>query len=141
MPNASRVAIRQVTGTTELAAVERLQAAVFTPSDRVPVTGRVWWLGWDGSKPVAFAGLRLVEDAAFLCLSGVLRTHRGRGLQVHLIQTRERFARRTGATACITYTVPDNPASGNSLIRAGFRLYEPQFAWCGRGVLYWQKTM
>jgi hypothetical protein len=34
-----------------------------------------------------------------------------------------------------------NPASSNSLISCGFRLFEPSNPWGARGTLYWRKKL
>lgn len=125
----------------ELDLVKQLQRAVFVPSECVPIDDREWWIAYENGEPVGFAGLRVMDDFGFLCLSGVLPDHRGKGIQRQLIRAREHYCRRKGLTAVITYTVMANPASSNNLIRTGYRLYEPDFAWKGRWVLYWRKEL
>jgi L-amino acid N-acyltransferase YncA len=66
---------------------------------------------------------------------------RGHGLQRRLIKVREQQAKRNGWRACITYTAPDNFASANSLIKAGYRLYGPSEVWAMPGALYWRKWL
>jgi GNAT superfamily N-acetyltransferase len=97
----------------------------------------------DGGTPVGFAGyVRSAQwhDAVYLCRSGVLASHRGHGLQKRLIRAREQHARKRGYRWALTDTF-DNPASSNSLISSGYRLYEPARPWGKRGALYWRKKL
>jgi GNAT superfamily N-acetyltransferase len=104
-----------------------------------------WWLCYfEGDTPVAFAGLEPSDvylQTGYLCRSGVLEAHRGKGLQVRLLRARERKARRLGWVLLRTDTT-DNPPSSNSLINAGFRLFEPKFPWGpSNTTLYWRKHL
>lgn len=136
-------AIRATDGAASGAILRELQVTTL-PGD-VPMSTRTgwWWLAHDGCKPVAFAGLTRSSkwsDAAYLCRAGVVASHRGKGLQRRLIAVRERKARALGLRWLITDTF-DNPASGNSLIRAGFRLFSPSKPWAASGALYWRKRI
>lgn len=102
-----------------------------------------WWICFDGDKPVAFAGVKKAKswlDAGYMIRSGVVPSHRGKGLQKRLIRVREAFARRMGWKWLVTDTL-NNPASSNSLIACGYRLYEPADPWASSGALYWRKMM
>lgn len=102
-----------------------------------------WWVAYDQSLPVAFAGLtrsQQVPDGGYLCRAGVLPSHRGQGLQRRLIQVRERKARKLGMKVLVTDTF-DNPPSSNNLIRAGFRLHEPLVRYGELGTNYWRKPL
>lgn len=102
-----------------------------------------WWIAYDGELPVAFAGvLQSVRwaDTGYLCRAGVIRSHRGQGLQRRLIRVREQKARRLGWNWLITDTF-NNPASANSLIGSGYRLFEPSKPWSFNGALYWRKKL
>lgn len=102
-----------------------------------------WWIVWDGQDPVAFAGCRMASSepsTLYLSRCGVLAPYRGRGLQRQLLSRRLRYARSQGASAAITTTF-SNPASGNNLIRAGFRLYAPESPWGSSGTCYWRKDI
>jgi len=35
----------------------------------------------------------------------------------------------------------DNPASANNFIRAGYRLYRPEYPWAYSNTLYWRKMI
>lgn len=102
-----------------------------------------WWLAYRDGSPVAFAGMKpslQLDKAGYLNRAGVLPAHQGRGLQLRLIRARERRARKYGWGWLFTDTT-DNPASANSLIKAGFRLYEPDIPWGFVRTLYWRKKL
>jgi GNAT superfamily N-acetyltransferase len=112
------------------------------PSDTIykPNRGH-WWIAYaqDG-KPVAFAGLvRSTKwtDTGYLCRAGVLDGYTGHGLQKRLIQARVKQARKLGWNWCITDTT-NNPASANSLINAGFKIYTPGQPWSYKNAIYWK---
>ena len=98
-----------------------------------------WWVAYAPcGKPVAFAGLvRSIKwtDTGYLCRAGVLDGFTGNRLQLRLIKARLAQARKLGWNWCITDTT-DNPASSNSLINAGFKLYTPGSPWSFKNALY-----
>jgi len=102
--------------------------------------GTTWWVvrHHPSRRLAGFAGSLLWEpdNHVFLCRSGVLPGYRGRGLQTKLIRTRLRHARSIGADGAYTYVSHDNPWSGNNLIRCGFLLFEPTYAWAGEHMIY-----
>jgi len=139
------IEVVEVDGKLEVwtAAIEYLQRQVL-PGD-APLTSRTgwWWLAFDGETPVAFAGLLAASTTpgtAYLARAGVLRSHRGKGLQLRLIRARERRARQLGFSRMVTDTY-SNPASANSLIRAGYKMFTPNYRWGFEGACYWQKTL
>jgi GNAT superfamily N-acetyltransferase len=100
-----------------------------------------WWLAYRGAMPVAFAGVMLsthVRNAGYLCRVGVLKEHCGHGLQLRLMRAIEARARRNG-WSCVISDTTGNVRSANNFIRAGYRLYEPQFPWAYPDTLYWRK--
>lgn len=102
-----------------------------------------WWLTYLGDEPVAFAGLREAHasvPAGYLIRSGVLPEHRGHGLQVRLLRAREAQARKNGWVEMLTDTTNNIP-SANSLIRAGYRLFQPKHPWAFDHSLYWTKDL
>ena len=102
-----------------------------------------WWILYCRGAAVGYAGLirsAQYADVGYLCRSGVLPLHRGRGLQTRLIAARERKARSLGFGWTVTDTT-DNPASGNNLIRCGYRLYNPVQPWAFRHSVYWKKQL
>lgn len=107
-----------------------------------PRTG-YWWLVYADDVPIAFAGLvRSMRwiDTGYFCRAGVLPTYRGRGLQKKLIRARMAKAKKLGWNYVITDTT-DNPASSNSLISCGFKLYEPSKPWGFKHTLYWVRRL
>jgi len=100
-----------------------------------------WWIAYaECGKPVAFAGLvRSIKwnDTGYLCRAGVLDGFNGNGLQLRLIKARLAQAKRLGWNWCITDTT-NNPASANSLINAGFKMYTPANPWSFRNACYWK---
>lgn len=120
-----------------------LDSECFPEDAPVDTAGTTWWVvRLTGVGPVAFAGIRYwpADDCGYLCRAGVIPGHRGHGLQRRLIRARLRYAAKQGWSACYTYTVPDNLASANSLIRAGFKLWRPIRPWGGKSALYWWRS-
>lgn len=102
-----------------------------------------WWLAYYDKEPIGFAGITpsvLGFNCGYLKRSGVLRTHRGQGLQRKLIRVREARAKRNGWTRIITDTT-DNPASANNLYAAGYKMFTPKHCWALPTSLYWTKTI
>lgn len=127
-------------------AVLALDEICFPGDDKITTAGSLWWIAWHGKKPVAYAGLRLCQaeqnlGLAFLCRAGVVPEHRGRGLQKRLIRTRERAARRLAVSELITYCVPWNCASINSLVACGYTFYRPETKYGGAGSVYLRKVL
>lgn len=130
--------------TDDIALLKRLHLDTF-PSDSFPEFGAGWW--WvmrdDTELPLGFCGMQPSSkfvDAVYLVRAGVIPKARGLGLQARMIRVRERHARRLGMRWAITYTYC-NPASANSLIRCGYRIYEPSAPWGGDGSIYWRKPL
>lgn len=101
-----------------------------------------WWIAQVGGEDAAYCGIKRVPSTGngYLCRAGVLAPFRGMGLQKLMIRRRIAHARRQGWPAVVTDT-HDNPASGNSLIACGFRLYTPEQKWAFGTSLYWRKTL
>lgn len=102
-----------------------------------------WWVAYFGSIPIGFAGLvRSVRwfDTGYLCRAGVISECRGHGVQKKLIRVRIQKAKKLGWRWLITDTT-DNPASSNSLISCGFKLFEPSRPWSFRRSLYWVRRV
>lgn len=102
------------------------------------------WLGVDrAGVPVAMACVRGItsQATAYLSLSAVLPSHRGHGLQLRLVQTRIRWARELRFAWLVTYTAEKNLPSANTLIRAGFKLYQPAEPWGLAHAMYWRRRV
>lgn len=102
-----------------------------------------YWAGFDQGEPVAFciiAPSMRWSDTVYLARAGVLPSHRGQGLQRRMITIRERWARRNGFVWAITDTA-ENPASANSLMSLGYRMFDPSKPWALDYSLYWRKKL
>ena len=138
--------IRRVDGSDdEIAAdLKRLHNACFNDKTALPEFAEgYWWLCFYGKEPVGFAGMRASQrykDVGYLSRSGVLPKHRGHGLQVRLLRAREKQAKRNGWSVIRTDTT-QNPPSSNSLIKAGFRIFNPKYPWAFKDSIYWRKEL
>lgn len=102
-----------------------------------------WWVATQDNQPVGFGGLTKTmswADAGYLCRSGVLAHARGQGLQKRLLKVREAKARELGWNWLVTDTT-DNPASANSLIACGFKMFLPSNPWGNPTACYWRKAI
>ena len=127
-------------------AVLALDEICFPSDTRINLTDSFWWIVWKGKDPVGFAGLRPCKNpcndgVGFLCRVGVVQTHRGKVLKKRLIKVREQKAKRIGIKELVTYCVPWNCPSVNSLISCGYRLYRPGSYWGGGGSVYLRKPI
>ena len=121
----------------------RLQAECLPNDVPCSIIAGHWWIAYQADTPVAFAGMVASQrwsDTGYLCRAGVVPAHRGRGLQKRLIAVRMNKARRLGWKWLITDT-RDNPASANSLISAGFRMYQPRDPWGWDDAVYWRRKL
>lgn len=102
-----------------------------------------WWIAYLDKEPVAFAGIvpsTMGPGVGYLKRAGVLRQHRGQGLQRRLLMVRESRARRNGWHRIVTDTT-NNPPSANNLIRAGYRIFQPEVDWAFSHSIYWTKSL
>jgi GNAT superfamily N-acetyltransferase len=123
--------------------LKALQKICLPYDEPFPVDDGYWWVATDGDEPVGFGGLiQSVRwaDCGYLCRSGVVPYFRGKGIQKKLIRVRLAHAKAIGWNWVITDTT-DNPASSNSLIATGFRLFEPSKPWAFKHSLYWRKRV
>ena len=105
------------------------------------VTQGYWYVVYsqDG-EAVGFGGIvpsTRWSDTMYLCRAGVARAHQGQGLQKRLIRQRIKVAKKLGMNWVISDTY-QNPASANSLIAAGFKMFEPTDPWGFKAALYWK---
>lgn len=84
------------------------------------VNGILWWIAWDGQRPVGFGGLTVEQGVARLHLAGVLPAYRRQGIGQRLVKARLAAARRLGCSKVLTYTWRHNLASQANLLKAGF---------------------
>lgn len=138
-----RIVAVDTTRERDVALLRYLQLATLEGDVPYNVKDGHWWIAYEGTVPIAFAGVaqsRKWSDTGYLCRSGVLPSHRGKGLQKRLLRVRERKARQLGWNWLVSDTF-DNPASSNSLIACGFRIFKPTAPWSFNGAIYWRKKL
>jgi len=102
-----------------------------------------WWMAWEDQEPVAFAGMvesTHCRNAYYFHRVGVLRAHRGHGLQRRLMRALEAKAYRLGAQKIVSDTT-ENVPSANNFIAAGYWMFEPQWPWAFPSSVYWVKHL
>jgi GNAT superfamily N-acetyltransferase len=102
-----------------------------------------WWIVTENGRDIGFAGLVRSAtwiDCGYLCRAGVVPASRGQGLQKKLIHVRVRQAKALGWKWVVSDTT-DNPASANSLINCGFKLFQPTKPWGFKNTLYWRRKL
>ncbi len=115
------------------------------PGDRPDsVKQGYWWICYtETGKPAGFCGMRASvrwQETGYLSRAGVLDAHQGQGLQKRMIRVRIRKAKQLGWKWLLSDT-SENPASANSLIACGFKMYEPRDPYGLRTSLYWRKKL
>ena len=129
--------------TTDATLLHALHKKTF-PGDKPPAFNvGAWWVLSNQGEAIGFCGLHPSSqwsDAAYMIRAGVVASHRGNGLQKRLIRVREQFAKRSGLAWLITDTYR-NPASSNSLIATGFKIYRPASPWGAKETIYWRKSL
>jgi N-acetylglutamate synthase-like GNAT family acetyltransferase len=99
-----------------------------------------WWIATQDGVDCAFAGLVSSpwwSDCGYLIRCGVVPDMRGQGLQKKFIRVRVRQAKALKMNWVITSTY-DNPASANSLISCGFKMFNPTNPWMAKNTSYWR---
>jgi len=133
-----RVDIRKESVQDKLSALQKICLPHDQPYD---TNFGSWWIATENGVDIGFAGLvRTVSwsDCGYLCRAGVVPNSRGQGLQKKLIHVRVRQAKALGWNWVVTDTRL-NPASANSLISCGFKMFEPSKPWGCKDTLYWRK--
>ena len=141
-----RYVIREAdTRDPEVAALLTRMQLECLPGDRPDsvATGHWWICLTDTGKPAGFCSLKPSvrwQETGYLSRAGVLPAHQGRGLQKRMIRVRIARARRLGWKWLLSDT-SENPASANSLIACGFKLYEPTTPYGLKTSLYWRRRV
>lgn len=121
--------------------LNRLQKEILPATEPCDVTEGHWWIVYtEANKPVGFAGLinsSQFADCAFFHRAGVADEHTGNGLQKRLIKARINKAKNMGFNWAVS-DCSKNPASGNSLLGCGFKLYTPSKPWGWDYTNYWR---
>ena len=114
--------------------------------DAPPLTDNsgVWWIASHDGAPAGYAAIKPSmsnpEDGGYMHRAGVLSEFRGNGLQKTLIKRRLSYAKSQGWDWVVTDT-NNNPASGNSLISCGFKMFSPSNPWSFVSANYWRKYL
>jgi citrate lyase synthetase len=103
-------------------------------------SNRDWWVVLNTEEEIiAYCGSLYESGICVFVRAWVHKQYRNRGLHKKMITTRVNAAYNRNSKCVVTYTMRENLASANNLIRKGFLLHNPQFAWVGRDVLYFIK--
>jgi GNAT superfamily N-acetyltransferase len=132
-----RVDIRLDSVQTRLSVLQKKCLPYDKPYD---TTHGYWWIATSNGVDCGFAGLVYSSrwsDCGYLIRAGVVPNYRGRGLQKKFIRVRIRQAKTLKMNWLITSTY-DNPASANSLISCGFKMFNPSQPWMARHTSYWR---
>ena len=119
-----------------------LHTALF-PGITFPSDGGFWWLVWRGREAVAFSymcGSTWFPSTGYFARVGVLKSHRGHGLQRRLMNAAERKARSLKWEAIVSDTneVPRSAANFEAL---GYTQFTPEKPWAATKALYWRKDL
>lgn len=123
--------------------IKALQRSCLPDDDIYEPSNASWWVAYDGEQPVAFCAATPSTrwtDTVYLARAGVIRSHRGRGIQRQLIRKRLSWARRAGYNWAISDTT-ENVPSANNLIACGFKLYDPSWPYAYKHTLYWKYAL
>ena len=132
-----RVDTRQPSVQTRLSALQKKCLPYDKPYDTIH---GYWWIATQDGVDCAFAGLICSpwwSDCGYLIRCGVVPDMRGQGLQKKFIRVRIRQAKALKMNWVITSTY-DNPASANSLIACGFKMFDPTKPWMAAHTSYWR---
>lgn len=126
-------------------AIRRLHNRTFA-ADAPPPNLRSghWWIAWRGKQAVAFAGVidsSYLPGKGYFCRVGVLKAHRGHGLQCRLMRAIERAAVGIGWARLVSDTTADNPHSANNFRRRGWEIFKPSQPWGLARSIYWRKKL
>lgn len=103
---------------------------------------RRWWIAKNArGRIIAYAGAAYSEGVCIFVRAWVDNKFRRNGLHRKLIDARMRHAAKVGCYRAVTYTLKSNTPSANNLLRRGFLLYNPSYAWAGNEQLYFYKDI
>ncbi len=98
---------------------------------------RDWWIMEIEGKIVAYCGCIYTEGICIFNRAWVHPNYRGKGIQKRLIQARLKAGKLNSHTV-VTYVTMDNPASANSLIKKGFKIFIPSYQYAGSDKIYFR---
>lgn len=134
----------------DMEVIEAMQATIFPhKSERIPIDSKKtkwWYCVYDEEMPSGFCCIEQISPTvAYLARVGILRGARGNGLMVRLMRTAERhLISKTDTILFLSDTLPDNPQSMNSFIKAGWETTSlPSRTSLQRNppVVYWRKEL
>ena len=122
--------------------LKELDAKVFPGCDNEFQPNRDWWVQLDYAQNiVAYCGCLYKDRICVFVRAWVTKAHRNKGIHKKLIRVRIDKAHRNRCKSIVTYTVRNNYASANNLIKAGFLLHTPVYAYAGNDVMYFILTI
>jgi len=113
-----------------------LDAKVFPGCDNEFLPNRDWWVMMAGNDIISYCGCLYKDRICVFVRAWVARSHRNKGIHKKLIRVRMISAQNKKCKSIVTYTVRNNYASANNLIKAGFLLHNPMYAYAGSDVMY-----
>lgn len=136
------IRIERMTSATR-AHVDSMQRLLFPPPNGLAnLDHGQWWVAFseDRDELAGFCAIQASRTlgTAYLSRAGVMPKFRGHGLQRRMVHLRMKWAKANGFKFVVTDTT-SNPASANSLINCGFKLYDPAHKWAFPDSLYWRK--
>ena len=117
--------------------LKELDAKLFYGCDDEFQPNRDWWVMLDDSQSIiAYCACLYKDKICVFVRAWVVKHHRGNGYHKQLIKVRVKEAVKKRCKSIVRYTLKNNYASANNLIKAGFLLHNPQYAYAGTDVLY-----
>lgn len=96
-----------------------------------------WFVKWRGYV-VGFCSCKVLKGGTlYLTRAAIEYDHRLKGLHKRMLRVRENYGRKMGCTEAITYVAKDNISSILGLAKAGYKLYDPEYAYVGRDEYYY----
>lgn len=121
--------------------IDQNQISAFRGCGNEFKNNRDWWVITDKAGfIIAYCGCIYSESICIFNRAWVHKRYRGMGLQRKMISKRIQSAKGQ-CKKVITYTTPDNVISSNNLIKCGFKMYTPEYAYAGRNMIYWIKEI
>lgn len=138
------VVVKRINPFAFRAELNKLQKKSFTKdTPLIPIDEGWWWAAFDGALLVGFACARPgvnYQKTVYLSRTGVLKSHKGQGIQDKFIKARIAFAKKAGYDFLVTDTY-HNPPSANNLIDHGFKTFEPKHVRLHPETLTWYKDL
>ena len=121
--------------------VRRLDRILFSTDDALDTSRGEHWLVWSAGVPVAFSSVKVLSNdpgTVWRLRSGVLKEHRGHGLQRRLIRASQLWTGDIGMKCLIGNTAAWNHYSAVNFFRCGFQMFDPHVRWMAGNTIYWR---